>query len=132
MNRGAGRLIDNVHWNRGRLVGHLYLGSTLKLWEQSQQHRKRSTTRWIAASCDRVLKRSQNQGSLESRKLARPVRGWGRGEIPRPTPRELENWLGRIGLFTDAPKQNFVVRSVDATDRTNENCFVTSVSDKRA
>jgi hypothetical protein len=29
MNHAAGRLIDNVHWNRGRLVGHLYLGSTL-------------------------------------------------------------------------------------------------------
>ena len=40
-----------------------------RLWEQSQQHRKHSTTRWIAASCDRVLKRSSNQDSLESRML---------------------------------------------------------------
>ena len=29
MNRAARRLIDNVRLNRGRLVGHLYLGSTL-------------------------------------------------------------------------------------------------------
>ncbi len=29
MNRAARGLIDNVHLNRGRLVGHLYLGSTL-------------------------------------------------------------------------------------------------------
>ena len=29
MNRVARCLTDNVHLNRGRLVGHLYLGSTL-------------------------------------------------------------------------------------------------------
>ena len=29
MSRAARRLIDNVRLNRGRLVGHLYLGSTL-------------------------------------------------------------------------------------------------------
>ena len=29
MNRVARGLIDNVHLNRDRLVGHLYLGSTL-------------------------------------------------------------------------------------------------------
>ena len=40
-----------------------------RLWEQSQQHRKHSPTQWIATVCDRVLKRSNNQGSLESRML---------------------------------------------------------------
>jgi len=29
MNLKTGRLVDNVRLNRGRLVGHLYLGSTL-------------------------------------------------------------------------------------------------------
>ena len=84
-----------------------------RLWEQSQQHRelRESSTplfpvnsydgrirnlmdlmhqpQWIAAACDRVLSRSRGQDTLESRmqgKLARPVWGWGRGEIPRPTP----------------------------------------------
>ena len=40
-----------------------------RLWEQSQQHRKhRCTNRnGIATVCDRVLKRFNNQDSLESR-----------------------------------------------------------------
>ena len=43
----------------------------------------------IAAVCDRGLKDSSNQDSLESRmlgKLARPVWGWGGGATPPPTP----------------------------------------------
>ncbi len=40
-----------------------------RFWEQSQRHRKHRTTQWIAASCDRVLERSSNQDSLESRML---------------------------------------------------------------
>ena len=73
-----------------------------RLWEQSQQHRKQRESdtplfpvdryegrirnlmdlmhqpQWIAAACDRVLKRSRVEKHLESRmlgKLARPV--WG-------------------------------------------------------
>ena len=38
-----------------------------RLWEPYQQSRKQSPTQWIATVCDRVLKRSHNQGSLESR-----------------------------------------------------------------
>ena len=38
-----------------------------RLWEQSQQHRKHRESEWTATVCDRVLKRSNNQGSLESR-----------------------------------------------------------------
>ena len=44
---------------------------------------------WIAAACDRVLKRSRSQetsGKPDAWKLARPVWGWGRGGTPRPTP----------------------------------------------
>ena len=40
-----------------------------RLWEQPRQSRKQSPTQWIATVCDRVLKRSNNQGSLESRML---------------------------------------------------------------
>ena len=40
-----------------------------RLWERSQQHRKHSPTQWIATVCDRLLKHSNNQGSLESRML---------------------------------------------------------------
>ena len=39
-----------------------------RLWEQPQQHRKHMhQPQRIATVCDRVLKRSNNQGSLESR-----------------------------------------------------------------
>ena len=84
-----------------------------RLWEQSQQHRKHRESdmplfpvdcyegrirnlmdlmhqpQWIAAACDRVLKRSRSQetsGKPDAWKLARPVWGWGRGGTPRPTP----------------------------------------------
>ena len=41
-----------------------------RLWKQSQQHRKHMyQPQRIATVCDRVLKRSNNQGSLESRML---------------------------------------------------------------
>ena len=41
-----------------------------RLWKQSQQPRKHMhQQQWIATVCDRVLKRSNNQGSLESRML---------------------------------------------------------------
>jgi len=41
-----------------------------RLWEQSQQHRKHMhQPQRIATVCDRVLKRSNNQDSLESRML---------------------------------------------------------------
>ena len=40
-----------------------------RLWEQSQQHRKHAQPQGIAAACDRVLKRSHDQDSLESRML---------------------------------------------------------------
>ncbi|MDP6718687.1 MAG: hypothetical protein QGF59_08565 [Pirellulaceae bacterium] len=33
MNRAAGDLIDNVHWNRGRLVGYLYLAELKEIVE---------------------------------------------------------------------------------------------------
>ncbi len=84
-----------------------------RLWEQSTQHREHRESdsplfpvnhyegrvrnlmdlmhqpQWIAAACDRVLKRSRSQetsGKPDAWKLARPVWGWGRGGIPRPTP----------------------------------------------
>ena len=37
--------------------------------------------------------RVESSGKPDAWKLARPVWGWGRGEIPRPTPQELEEWL---------------------------------------
>ena len=41
-----------------------------RLWEQSKQHRKHMhQPQRIAMVCNRVLKRSYNQGSLESRML---------------------------------------------------------------
>ena len=86
-----------------------------RLWEQSTRHREHRESdtplfpvnqyegrvrnlmdlmhqpQWIAAACDRVLKRSRSQatsGKPDAWKLARPVWGWGRGETPRPTPPE--------------------------------------------
>jgi len=85
-----------------------------RLWEQSKQHREHRKSdsplfpvdryegrhrnlmdlmhqpQWIAAACDRVLNRSRCQetsGKPDAWKLARPVWGWGLGEIPGPTPR---------------------------------------------
>ena len=82
-----------------------------RLWEQSQKHRKHRESdtplfpinkydgrvrnlmdlmhqpQWIATVCDQVLKRSNNQGSLESRMLGNlHVRfGVGAGvQLPRP------------------------------------------------
>ena len=40
-----------------------------RLWEQSQNPRLHSPTQWNATACDRVLKHSDSQGSLESRML---------------------------------------------------------------
>ncbi len=68
--RAAGYVgLDNgrVHSSRGFSMNVQVVQR--RLWEQSQQHRKHRTTRWIAASCDRVLERSPNQDRLESRML---------------------------------------------------------------
>ena len=87
-----------------------------RLWEQSKQHREHRESdtplfpvnqhegrvrnlmdlihqpQWIAAACDRVLKRfcsQETSGKPDAWKLARPVWGWGRGGTPRPTPRRI-------------------------------------------
>jgi hypothetical protein len=86
-----------------------------RLWEQSQAHKRNRESgtpffptnpydgrignlmdlmhnpTWIAAACDRVLKRSrtmstESSGEPDAGKLASPVRGWGRGATSRPTP----------------------------------------------
>ena len=93
-----------------------------RLWEQSQQHRKHMhQPQRIATVCDRVLKRSKESrqsGKPDAWKLARPVWGWGRGEIPRPTPQWILVW------HTSRPRRKFEWDEPCPTGRSNKNIYV--------
>ena len=72
-----------------------------RLWEQPSNI---GSIVQAAKDCDGVrpraesLSESRQSGEPDAWKLARPVRGWGRGEIPRPTPREFEIQLRAFGV----------------------------------
>ena len=93
-----------------------------RLWEQPQQHRKHMhQPQRIATVCDRVLKRSKESrqsGKPDAWKLARPVWGWGRGEIPRPTPQWILVW------HTSRPRRRFEWDEPCPAGRSNKNIYV--------
>ena len=77
-----------------------------RLWEQPQQHRKHMhQPQRIATVCDRVLKRSNNQDSLESRMLGNSHVRFGVGAGVRfPGPHHASNEISKLHsvLKTDA------------------------------
>ena len=51
--------------------------------------------------------RVESSGKPDAWKLARPVWGWGRGAIPRPTPRHAAGTLEGATQFAEYLKRNY-------------------------
>jgi hypothetical protein len=51
--------------------------------------------------------RVEPSGKPDAWKLARPVWGWGRGEIPRPTPRHARGTLEGATRFAEHLRENY-------------------------
>ena len=92
-----------------------------RLWKQSQQHRKHMyQPQRIATVCDRVLKRSNNQGSLESRMVGNLQVRFGVGAgVKFPGPHHVEDQGVEGAEMAAVCAQSFVRVTVWVLGRTD-------------